>query len=145
MEIQTLHFKKKKVCISQFRALIKWHSEGEGEMKSYDVFCSHVHPNLGEVVHGLPYGDYRVICHRAAYLFFPTAMPLPGQLQTPFFHDFHISNYSVIGSSIQSPSSLPFVITKSGKESRLIAVPSLDLWLIQFSAPLSNSHRVFPG
>lgn len=40
-------------------------------------------------------------------------------------------------------SSLPFVIKKTGKEGRLIAVLALDLWLIQFIALINNSHRVF--
>lgn len=56
-----------------------------------------------------------------------------------FSHQQLFSNWVLM----QSLSSLPFVITKSGKESRLIAVPVLDLWLIQFIALVSNSHRVF--
>lgn len=103
--------------------------------------CRYV--NLGKLVCVLQHGNNGVFCHRAAQLFFPKVLPLQGQIQTPFFHGFHINNYCLIGSLVQSLSSLPFVITKSGKESRLIAVPALDLWLIQFIAPVSNSQRVF--
>lgn len=39
-------------------------------------------------------------------------------------------------------SSPTLVITKSGKENTLTAMPSLDLWIIQFIAPLCNSQSI---